>query len=232
MNTYTKPLPGDFVGVALYAENPRYLQAVTAADIFSRDPQTTVLVAALHVGRKTTVYTAGAAPTANLDAFAVRLRELKKAGKVLVVQETLPTALLLQEQLGITFKRTFSASAWMSHRQYPTAQHVVRGIVGGELRHVDDAGRAAAPGLARARACAQEASDAVAVATLALSDPSFTAMEWQVVEYHARNSLRGIHLDGERAQVLLAEAREQLAAFRKRSTAAPCVSCCLPSVKR
>ena len=137
MSTCIKPLPGDFVGVAVHAENPRYLQAVTAADIFARDPQTTVLVAALHIGKTTTVYTAGAAPTANLDAFAVRLRALQKAGKVLVVQETLPTALLLQERLGITFKRTIPASAWLAHRQYPTAQHVVRGIVGGELRHVE-----------------------------------------------------------------------------------------------
>ena len=66
--------------------------------------------------------------------------------------------------------------------------------------------------LARARNCAQQAADAVALATSALADDSFTALEWAIVTSHARNTLRGIHLDGDRAAALLADARAQAAA--------------------
>ena len=212
MSNYVKPLPGDFVGVAVHAENATYLQSTTAADILVRDPQTTMLVAAVHVGRKTSVYTAGAAPTANLDAFTVRLRELQRAGKVLVVLETLPTALLLQEKLGIKFKQTFPATAWLAHRQYPTTRDVARALAGAELARSGGAGHPSHAALARARGCAQEAADAVALATSALADDSFTPLEWSIVTSHTHNTLRGIHLDGDRAAALLADARAQAAA--------------------
>lgn len=210
MTAYSKPNPHDLVGVAIHAENPRMSQAGASADDFVSAADTKIVAVALYGGPAVNVYFASGVPGSDIRDFTAQISHLSSTGKVLTVLETLPTALLLQEKLGLQLPRVFPAAAWLSHRQYPKTPQVVRAVAGAApVSPV--AGGALSPHVAFAQSLAQQAVDPVRLARLALADDGFTALEWAVVEAHSAACLRGIHFDGDRARDLVQGAEQQAA---------------------